>query len=52
MTALWEFERRHNGLPEGNDGEASELATIAEEIRLSLGINLKALPAIDPMMLE
>ena len=43
---------RHKSLPTGNDGQEEELTSIAERLRKELGINEKALPVVDPNMLE
>ncbi|RSH90782.1 hypothetical protein EHS25_009957 [Saitozyma podzolica] len=46
ILALWEFEHRHDDLPSGKAGQREELLSIAEELRVALGINEKALPSI------
>jgi ubiquitin-like 1-activating enzyme E1 A len=52
VLALWEFERRHNDLPTGKDGQTAELGEIAEELRVALGVNEKALPQVDSEMIQ
>ncbi|TXT15546.1 hypothetical protein VHUM_00049 [Vanrija humicola] len=52
ILALWEFEKRHGALPTGAEGQQAEITAIAEELRNELGINAKALPAVDESVIE
>jgi hypothetical protein len=49
---LWEFEHRHDDLPSGKARQREELLSIAEELRVALGINEKALPSIASTAIE
>lgn len=41
------YESEHGTLPTGGDVATNALASIAEQLRKDLGVNDKALPAVD-----
>lgn len=51
-TAVWEFSKRNRQLPTGTEGQVDELAKIAEELRVKLGVNEKVTPSIDAAFIE
>ncbi|OCF37345.1 SUMO activating enzyme [Kwoniella heveanensis BCC8398] len=52
LLALWEYEKKNGVLPAGGEGQVAEMQASAERLRLDLGVNGKALPAVDPHMIE
>ncbi|ORY31798.1 hypothetical protein BCR39DRAFT_80560 [Naematelia encephala] len=52
ILSVWEYQKRHGVLPEGAPGQREEFSEIADELRNALGINQKALPEIEPTILD
>jgi hypothetical protein len=49
---MWEFEKRHNALPDGSEAQTAEVQTIAEEMWGKLGINPRGIKAMDLAIVE
>ncbi|WVQ96610.1 hypothetical protein IAU59_003715 [Kwoniella sp. CBS 9459] len=52
LLALWEYEKKNGALPAGGEGQVAEMQASAERLRIELGVNSKAVPAVDPAMIE
>jgi hypothetical protein len=44
---MWEYEKRHNILPDGSTGQTEEVQSIAKDLWVQLGINEKGVKAMD-----
>lgn len=50
--ALWEYEKTRGSLPVGTDDDVKVMMGIAEDLRVRLAINEKALKSVDAKMIE
>jgi hypothetical protein len=44
---MWEYEKRHNILPDGSTGQTEEVQGIAKDLWVKLGINERGVKAMD-----
>ncbi|WVW85076.1 hypothetical protein I302_107112 [Kwoniella bestiolae CBS 10118] len=47
LLALWEYETKNGILPQGGEGQISEITESAERFRVELGVNPKTIPSVD-----